>query len=278
MKHCAQFEILISAYNDNELNASDRQLLEEHIQSCPDCFNLLVLYRGMSVSITDELVAPPQMLLNNVMEIIEATEETKQRNKSSDRERYNTHKKIHKTLNKYIPIAACLALALLAIPFFLNNRSAEPLNEVALQAAPIPATDFRASGYDLADDLVVTEEMEFDYFVTEEAEELLADDVLAVNNAGAEYGTRVGAGGQEGLPTTDAPFILDFNYILEEYYAYIEIDFDPPPTIFRKAYHGNFYLIRSSDVTELLTLMEEFVLLFLHGNMDAEFALVLFTD
>ena len=278
MKHCVKFEELISAYIDKELNETDQMFIEEHLKSCDDCLNLFVLYREMSVSFTGSIVQPPPELSDKVMDIVRNSNYIPRREPSG---RVKIHGNARKMFNRYFPVAACLAIALLALPYFLNNnRGANDF--AAPEAAMAPARMFDT----LDDDLIATER-DFGAFAEVTEEGWTAADTPAT------AGTPAPAPAPATMPEAEDSdvevsrneqhdggerFVFDLDIITETYYAYIEIDHDPPEEIFRTRHHENYYLIRKSDIIELYDLLEDFIILYIPGNEHAEFALVLFME
>ena len=278
MKHCVRFEELISAYIDNELDTSDKSFIEEHLKSCADCSNLFVLYREMSISFTETIAPAPPDLSDKVMDILRNSNYIPRREPIAH---VKTHEDARKLFNRYFPIAACLAIAILALPFFLNNNR-EANDFAAPEAAMAPAAML-----DALDDEAVVTEMDFGAFL-EVAEEEWASDALAP--AGTPEAspapqimpdvaddTDIAASRNEDFEDGER-FIFDLDIITETYYAYIEIDHDPPETVFRTRLRENYFLVRKTDVAELYDLLNEFVRNYIPGNEHAEFALVLFME
>ena len=118
MSNCAEYMELISAYVDGELTDADKQKLEGHLSACENCSALLDMYREASGVIADSCVAAPESLLTIVMDEV----------LREDRARAAIKTKRRRTarivLTRYVPIAACLALAILVLPrLFGPNRT-----------------------------------------------------------------------------------------------------------------------------------------------------------
>ena len=277
MKHCVKFEELISAYIDNELDVTEKVFMEEHFKSCADCLNLFVLYREMSLSFTEATVPPPPELSDKVMDIVRNSNYIPRREPSG---KVKIHGDTRRMLSRYLPLAACLAIALLALPYFLsNNRGFDDYAETEARMAP-------AVMFDTWDEDDMAAETDFGAFA--EATQEWQTDTLAPAGTPAPAPAPavmpdaaddkpVTGGGNEGVEAGER-FIFDLDNITETYYAYIEIDHDPPDTIFRSRHHENYYLIRRADVAELFDLLEDFVILYIPGYEHAEFALVLFME
>ena len=118
MNNCEEFLEMISAYVDSELSASDKQRLEDHLIDCENCSAILSFYREISTSIEESSVPAPETLRTSVMERIQGD------GTSGTDARKRRQKLVRTALTRYIPIAACLAIALLILPHFLSiNRS-----------------------------------------------------------------------------------------------------------------------------------------------------------
>lgn len=127
MNSCIDFSENISAYADGELAQQDRLRLEEHLGACESCSGLLELYLGIS-SAMDESAAPvPEALCSGVMEKIlsegtAATDATlPAANAAPPAGKPTTRKPVRLILLRYVPMAACLALVLLTLPFIIGN-------------------------------------------------------------------------------------------------------------------------------------------------------------
>ena len=114
MNNCSEYMELISAYSDGELAEADRQRLEEHLAACENCSALLDLYREMAGAVAESAAPVPESLCGDVMKEISG-EGTADSADSSKRRRV-----MRIVLTRYVPIAACLALVLLALPRLLN--------------------------------------------------------------------------------------------------------------------------------------------------------------
>jgi len=136
MKNCVGIADLLCAYADNELDETNKQLVEDHLAICENCSALLKIYREMSLSVSESNVPAPDALRMGVMNRIKsesvprATENNKQR---------RMYKYI---LTRYAPVAACLVAVLLVWQFWGNifgtNNAAMPAAapEMAAPASP----------------------------------------------------------------------------------------------------------------------------------------------
>ena len=288
LNHCIIYEESISAYVDDELNASDKMLLEAHFKACPGCSNLLVLYREMSASMAETDVQTPPFLSRSVMDMI--------KNSNYDRHRdFVTHEKStmvtrilksKKHFPRYATIAACLAIVLLLLPQFLNiDRSGDVDNLAEPNIAPM--VRFGLNDEMMTDDMMTEEMMIAGDFDTGGG--AIPDTASGTSPAPApapgalpQGQTPIAVDDDSNniraiMPDTER-FAIQLDKITEDYFAYIEIDHDPPDTLFRIAYQNNSFLIKRADVTELILDLEEFILLYLPGNEHADFAIVLFTN
>lgn len=118
MKACSGYQELISAYVDGELTESDKKNLETHLNNCESCSALLALYREIPNAVAESAVPAPDMLCSGVMAKIISDDA------ASIAENGRRRKVIRVVLTRYLPVAACLAIVLLALPRILNyNRS-----------------------------------------------------------------------------------------------------------------------------------------------------------
>jgi len=110
---------IISAYVDGELPENEKQLLEEHLAACEACSAVLEFYREISIAAEESAVTPPSSLVSSVMDKI----------RSDDTVSGTTSVKrpisLRLVLTRYAPVAACLAVILLALPVINNLRNAQ---------------------------------------------------------------------------------------------------------------------------------------------------------
>ena len=117
MKACAKYLVLISAYADGELAESESRDVEKHLDECDSCSALLALYREISTAAAESTVQAPDRLREGVMKKIQSDD--KLRIIDYDKRR----KVIRAVFTRYVPVAACLAIILLALPRILDlNR------------------------------------------------------------------------------------------------------------------------------------------------------------
>jgi len=106
---------LISAYADGELTEHDMNRVKLHISACESCSALLDIYRELSIAVDESCAPAPDALRAGVMEKVlnggaaEAPGDAKNR------------KPFRLVLIRYAPIAACLAIILLAVPWIVNS-------------------------------------------------------------------------------------------------------------------------------------------------------------
>ena len=133
MNNCIEYLDLISAYADNELDASEMQRAEEHLSNCEGCSTYLAFCREISTATAQSILPAPEALRVGVMEKIHSEDS------AHAHARLRRKKLLRLSLTRYIPIAACLAIALLALPRFLDiNRTAND------QAVSVP--DIESAG------------------------------------------------------------------------------------------------------------------------------------
>jgi len=117
---CTEYSELLSAYADNELSDHDKQRMEDHLTVCESCASLLSIYREITSAAVESEVPAPDALRTGVMAAIE-------REQVLRTDVYSRRRKIIRTsLAAIIPLAACLAIALLTLPRFMNiDRSSD---------------------------------------------------------------------------------------------------------------------------------------------------------
>ena len=71
MTDCLNFEQQISAMIDGELPEAERQALEAHLETCPDCMEVYRMFSGLSAAMHDISFEPPADLKDRVLEQIE---------------------------------------------------------------------------------------------------------------------------------------------------------------------------------------------------------------
>ena len=115
MNNCAEFQELISAYADGELTEDQRRRVVEHLSVCDRCSALIALYREISIAMTESCVPAPEELRSRVMENIV-------NGGAAGEKGGNKRQRIGRiVLTRYLPMAACLALLLLTLPWIINN-------------------------------------------------------------------------------------------------------------------------------------------------------------
>lgn len=76
MTDCLNFEQQISALLDGELPEAERQALEAHLETCPDCMETYRMFSGLSAVMQDVAFEPPYDLKEHVLQQIEAEKVT----------------------------------------------------------------------------------------------------------------------------------------------------------------------------------------------------------
>ena len=71
MTDCLNFEQQISAMIDGELPEAERQALEAHLETCPDCMEVYRMFSGISAAMNDISFEPPADLKERVLQQIE---------------------------------------------------------------------------------------------------------------------------------------------------------------------------------------------------------------
>ena len=71
MTDCLNFEQQISAMMDGELPEAERQALEAHLETCPDCMEVYRMFSGVSAAMHDISFEPPADLKERVLQQIE---------------------------------------------------------------------------------------------------------------------------------------------------------------------------------------------------------------
>jgi hypothetical protein len=268
MNKCFKYEELLSAYIDDELSMSDKKLVEEHIETCQNCANLLYLYREMSSSISDLAEPVPLNLSKNVMDKIRAS-------KPESAKRFISSRMI---LTRYVPIAACLAIALLILPRFLNiQRGQEELTFVTNREAPV----MMMATVDDADLSMVSG-------VYPESEPELPESSAAPDNGGLARGGYnedesfpVGTGSgnmnddimlfeQSGI---DEALLTESGVTERGFFAFIILGTDLPETMQQTEYEI-YYLISREDALELIELYDSFIIHLVPGDETAEQAII----
>lgn len=158
MNNCTEYLELVSAYADDELTEFERRRVEEHLSECEDCSALLVLYREISDAVAMSSVPVPEILCGSVMKSVLSgdtsgvsglTISAKNAQKAQKADASNRQKVIRIALTRYLPVAACLAVMLVSLPWIINylgrqtsNYDAAPMSaEMAMSVAPSLAQD-----------------------------------------------------------------------------------------------------------------------------------------
>jgi len=132
MNNCSEYTELISAYADGELTDSDRQRVEIHLSTCESCSALLEVFREISSSVNEIGIPTPDTLRTGIMEqvLLEGTAPIPDNAKKPTKARG--------MIFRFAPIAACLALVLLTLPWIIdylgNSTSSDERNEAPMVA------------------------------------------------------------------------------------------------------------------------------------------------
>ncbi|MCL2153891.1 MAG: zf-HC2 domain-containing protein [Oscillospiraceae bacterium] len=128
MNSCVEFSELISAYTDGELSDFDRHRVDDHLKVCESCSALIELYREISISVNESCVSAPESLLTGVMEKVATCDNDSTIIIPPKR------KPTRIILLRYIPVAACLAIMLLTLPWVMNTLRRPAFNSMAPSA------------------------------------------------------------------------------------------------------------------------------------------------
>ena len=129
MNNCSEYLELISAYADNEISVFDKHRIEEHLNACESCSALLTFYREISLGINESGVEVPDALLTGVMEKIQSEPPV---NAAGKAKKPGNARVI---LLRYAPLAACLAVMLIAAPWIMQTINQSPIGSVPSPAA-----------------------------------------------------------------------------------------------------------------------------------------------
>jgi len=141
MKNSTEYLELISAYADDELTESDRDRVGEHLSVNENCSALLDLYREISAASAESCVSPPDALCSGVMDRIKLADKAAEAGtaevasatgapivkieaarKPAGAGSAKKDNIIRLALTRYLPVAACLALVLIALPWAINTN------------------------------------------------------------------------------------------------------------------------------------------------------------
>jgi len=126
MDKCVEYVDLISAYVDGELAEPDKQRLEKHLAECENCSALFELYREITDSTLESAVEAPESLVGNVMDRVHSDgriiRDYIAYDSGVDRiDDAAKRRKVMHVISRYMPIAACVVIALLVLPRFFGN-------------------------------------------------------------------------------------------------------------------------------------------------------------
>ena len=139
MNNCLNFMELISSYIDGEISETEKKNLEAHIETCESCASFLRAYKGISSAVEAGETVPPPSLRENVMAKIKSGPAILNAHEN------DRSKIIRLTLRRYVPLAACVAiiiLAMLPISRQWNSKSKPDAGtNMAMppSAAPVPS-------------------------------------------------------------------------------------------------------------------------------------------
>jgi len=134
---CEELIELISAFADDELSGSDKELVENHLAECKNCSTILEVYREISISADESSLPAPEALRIGVMNVVYSEKIHDKPDKAKQRSRFQF------ALTRFAPIAACLVVGLLMWQFWgdlFGARDSTQMPVAAPEAAmPAPA-------------------------------------------------------------------------------------------------------------------------------------------
>ncbi|MCL2392813.1 MAG: zf-HC2 domain-containing protein [Oscillospiraceae bacterium] len=152
MKACKEYIELISAQVDCELTETEQSALNEHLSACESCSAFHELFKEITAATHEAVVEVPDALSSNVMKEVNDLKKTE----------IQDNKKSHNALiflKRYLPAVACLAIILLALPWFVVNQLSPGSDRLAPAATPAPTS--AAPGM-LYDSRVLPEAVDYD--------------------------------------------------------------------------------------------------------------------
>ena len=137
VNNCLNFMELISLYVDGEASENEIKELEAHVKECESCASFLRAYKGISSVIEADEKTPPPSLRTSVMEKIKS-DPAPLNSQKADRSRI-----IRVAFRRYVPLAACLAIIILAMfPIarqFNEKSSSDNMSAAISPSAPAPS-------------------------------------------------------------------------------------------------------------------------------------------
>jgi len=143
VKICSEYFEKINIYADGELPEHERPSVEKHLGECESCSALLSFLREISAAASDSILPAPESLCGGVMEKIlrgDNISDISSAFKSVPYEKPGKYRTARFMLTRYAPIAACLAVVLLALPFIRNmsRNSYDSYSMTGLAPASMP--------------------------------------------------------------------------------------------------------------------------------------------
>ena len=171
MKNCVEYLEIISAHADGELTEFEKRRIEEHIGVCENCSALLDLYREISAASAQSCAPVPEALRSGVMDkvmsgsfaragggavpgympqsysagasaggaagsgYVPQSADYSAGAKAGGGADAKKRRPVRATLTRYLPVAACLAVVLLALPFVVIYYSGQTDNIVSAPEA-----------------------------------------------------------------------------------------------------------------------------------------------
>ena len=163
---CMEYFDLISAYVDDELSHEEKTDLESHLRTCEHCSSILIAFRAVSTTINESTAPVPDSIRVNVMKTIKSTGIAPGTIKTKSPISIKT------VMTRFIPVAACLVLILITIPYLVRSGSLSPLFTPAsnsssssgaggsMEMAMNMDAGSDSAGHDFDDDEVFTEDNE----------------------------------------------------------------------------------------------------------------------
>lgn len=140
---------MLSAYADGELPEAEMRQAKEYVDTHREGSALLELYREMTDAVNESAVPAPDALLAGVMHAIENDEAAGTSQVQASPKRKITRKMI---LTRFMPVAACLVVALLAWGIWGNlfNSQFETANSITGSGGAAPQAAYGDAAADTA--------------------------------------------------------------------------------------------------------------------------------
>jgi len=147
MKECTKIYELLSAYSDNEVTDSERLLVDRHLAACKDCSAMLEMFHEISDIVIEPDMEVPEALHIGVMNRVR--NESVLENPVITEAKVKQRKRFGIMMTRIVPLAACLAVVVLAWQFWGNVGGVElaAAPEAMMDMAPEEAVPEAVSDY-----------------------------------------------------------------------------------------------------------------------------------